>query len=143
MVQLKLLKLALYALGLAAMGIGASMFLLGSHMTAQFFAGLLASLGNLGGPVIDLTSPNVDSELRFYSVFWIAYGAVVFKTARALPQQMTRARWLLALFFAGGTGRLFSLATTGQPHPLFTSLMWIELAFPVLLIGLSLTVKRP
>jgi len=141
-VQLKLLKFALYGLGLAAMGIGASMFLLGPHMTAQFFAGLLTSLGSLDGPAKDLIAPNVDSEMRFYSVFWITYGAFVFKTARALPQQMARARWLLVLFFVGGVGRLLSLATTGQPHPLFTSLIWIELALPVLLIGLSLNVKR-
>jgi len=140
--QLNLLKVGLYGLGIGAIAIGLSMFLFGPDITGRFFAEMLASVGGRDQSLTGLSGPDVDSELRFYSVFWIAYGVFVLKAARALPEHIGRAQILLALFLLGGIGRVLSHVTIGAPHALFSVLMWIELALPILLIGLSLMVKR-
>ncbi len=142
MFQLNLLKVGLYGLGIGAIAIGALMFLFGSDFTGRFFANVLATVGGSDQSLTSLSGPDVDSELRFYSVFWIAYGAFVLKTARELPAQIGRAQFLLILFLLGGIGRVLSHVAIGAPHSLFTVLMWVELSLPILLIGLSLTVKR-
>ena len=103
---------------------------------------MLASVGGSDQPLTGLSGSDVDSELRFYSVFWIAYGVFVLKAARALPEHFGRVQFLLGLFLLGGIGRVLSHVAIGAPHPLFTLLMWVELLLPILLIGLSLMVKR-
>ena len=85
------------------------------------------------GPMTDLGQPDDDSELRFYSVFFVAYGVIMVPTARDLEQHGRRVPILLALFFAGGLARLLSYFTVGPPHALFMLLMVIELLLPPLL----------
>jgi len=140
--QLNLLRVGLYGLGIGAIAIGLSMFLLGPDFTGRFFAEMLASVGGADQSLTGLFGPDVDSELRFYSVFWIAYGAFVLQTARALPEHIGRAQILLGMFLLGGIGRVLSHVAIGAPHSLFSLLMWVELSLPILLIGLSLIVKR-
>ena len=142
MIQFNVLKVGLYGLGIGAVAIGLSMFLFGPQFTGRFFAEMLASVGGSDQPLTGLSGPDVDSELRFYSVFWIAYGAFVLKTARALPEHIGRAQFLLVLFLLGGIGRVLSHVAIGARHSLFTVLMWLELSLPILLIGLSLMVRR-
>ena len=142
MFQLNLLRVGLYGLGIGAIAIGLSMFLLGPDFTGRVFAEMLASVGGSDQPLTGLSGPDIDSELRFYSVFWIAYGVFVLKAPRALPEHIGRAQILLALFLLGGIGRVLSHVAIGAPHSLFTVLMWIELSLPILLIGLSVAVKR-
>lgn len=137
MIALRGLQVGLASLGLAAVLIGASMIVFGAHMTANAFAGALQVLTGLGGPMTDLNAPNVDNELRFYAVFWMAYGLITLQSARQLPEQMPRARLLLGLFFLGGLARVFSVLTVGPPHLLFVILMWIELVLPPALLALS------
>jgi len=137
-----ILRANLFALGAAAIGIGLSMLLLGADATGQFFAALtnffLAQPQELEG----MSSPNVDSELRFYSVFWLAYGIIILRAANNLDGNMRHVPIFAGLFFAGGAGRLLSLSTVGQPHPLFVTLMIIELALPLLLIVLWMGNRR-
>jgi Domain of unknown function (DUF4345) len=78
----------------------------------------------------------MDSELRFYAVLWGAYGIVTIRTARGLPQGLNRVPWLALVFLLGGIGRALSLFSVGTPHPFFTTLMVIEIALPIALVGL-------
>ncbi|MEQ9589435.1 MAG: DUF4345 family protein [Parvibaculaceae bacterium] len=137
-----ILRANLFVLGAATIGIGLSMLLLGSDATGQFFAAFinffLSDPQELGG----LSSSNVDSELRFYSVFWLAYGAIVLRAANSLEGNLKLVPILAGLFFAGGAGRLLSLVTVGHPHLLFIVLMVIELVLPLLLIVLWAGVNR-
>jgi len=137
-----MLRICLYLLGISAVGIGMSMLLLGAETTAQFFAALINLF--LSEPTVPegFASPDVDSELRFYSIFWIAYGVVLFRTAGDLSAHPRLVPLLAALFFAGGVGRLFSLWSVGQPHTLFVTLMAVELALPPLLVALWAAERR-
>ncbi len=132
----KILIAGLIALGTAAILIGASIFFFGADVTVRFFVGILNAIGVAQPAPTELSSPDVDSELRFYAVFWVTYGAFLIHSARDLANHLQRVPLLLGLFFVGGLGRALSYATTGPPHTLFVILMAIELAFPPFLYAL-------
>jgi hypothetical protein len=56
---------------------------------------------------------------------------------------MERLPLLLALFFAGGIGRVLSVLTLGPANSLFSLLMWTELTLPIVLYGLWVLAQRP
>jgi len=127
-----ILRLGFYFIGIAGILIGSSFVCFGVDVTGQFFKTVLDVIypsGELSG----LANANADSELRFYSVFWIAYGLLLVQTARDLTKHLGRIPWLIALFFAGGAARLVSYIMVGPPHALFTLLMAIELILPIIL----------
>ncbi len=137
-----ILRATLFVLGAAAICIGLSMMFLGSGATGQFFAVLVNFILSEPQELDGMSTPNVDSELRFYAVFWVAYGVFVFRAANDLTKNLHLVPLLAGLFFAGGVGRVLSLVTVGQPHPLFIALMIVELALPLLLIGLWAAINR-
>lgn len=132
---LPLLRYALWALGLAAVAIGLSIFLLGADATARASVNVLRVVMPVADDVSGLAEPDADSELRFYAVFWIAYGITLIGTARNLLATLWRVPWLAGLFFAGGVGRVLSYLAVGAPHPLFLTLMVVELVLPAVFIG--------
>lgn len=137
-----ILRANLFVLGAAAIGIGLSMLFLGSDTTGQFFAALINFFLSDPQALNGMSSPNVDSELRFYSVFWVAYGIIVLRAANSLDENFGLVPILAGLFFAGGAGRLLSVLAVGYPHPLFTVLMIVELVLPLLLIALWAGINR-
>lgn len=125
-------RLVLVLPGGSALIIGLMIFLIGPHATASLFgsaSGLVLGAEAYSG---GLDNVNVDSEMRFYSVFWIAYGiGLLWATANRLQHSV----WVysaLGLFFLGGIGRLISFFVVGAPDPLFTALMAIELVVPTI-----------
>ncbi|MFZ5619026.1 MAG: DUF4345 domain-containing protein [Pseudomonadota bacterium] len=139
MIAHRLFAIGFFCLGGAAVAIGSAIFLLGPQaVVAEIFAPML---GLDGDAYYLLAEPNADNELRFYSVLWIAYGVIAIRAARALPTSVGTARLLLAIFFAGGSGRALSMATMGVPDMLFIILMWIELLVSPALYLLSLPIK--
>ena len=85
-------------MSIAAMAIGTAIALLGINPVGQFFNTVISIVYN-SGPLIDLGTPNDDSELRFYSVFFVAYGVILFQTTRNLTKHGHRLPLLLGLFF--------------------------------------------
>ena len=136
------LKAILALLGIAAISIGLSMMLMGANATGQFFTGLINVAFSQTTKLDGFSSPNVDSELRFYAVFWIAYGVVLVDTVRDFSRKMGRVPVLAGLFFAGGLGRTLSWFSVGEPHLLFKSLLAIELGLPVMMIVLWFAILR-
>lgn len=128
----KFLQLGLYFIGVAAVLIGSAIATLGIEPVGRFFTAII-NLAVDAGALNDLGQPNDDSELRFYSVFFVAYGIVLIQTAGNLMRHGHRIPILLGLFFAGGIARLLSLFMVGQPHALFLLLMAFELILPPLL----------
>ncbi len=131
--MLSTLRILLCVLGASAIGIALSDILLGPTATVAFFEGLF---GNLTGAHAAPTGPwpaTMDSEMRFYAVFWGAYGVALIQVARDFAKRGHLTPWLAGLFLAGGAGRVISYAVAGPPHPFFTALMAIELATPALL----------
>ncbi|MBA4338156.1 MAG: hypothetical protein C0421_04860 [Hyphomonas sp.] len=131
------MRIAFSMLGFAALMIGGLIFVIGPVMTGELFAALLRLVVQDTPPLTGLDGPNVDSELRFYAVLWMAYGGTALWVARAITERMRLLRLMLLIFWFGGVGRLVSYFAVGAPHPLFILLMWIEIALPLVLLGLS------
>lgn len=72
----------------------------------------------------------VDNELRFFSVFWLAYGSFCFWVARNLPKEHRFLPFVALVFFIGGVGRLLSTVFVGMPTPLFISATVLEFVLP-------------
>jgi len=108
---------------------------LGIALVGQFFSTIVNFIYP-AGPLTDLGTPNDDSELRFYSVFFVGFGVLLVQSARDLKKHSARIPILLGLFFAGGLARLIGYLSVGTPHALFILLMIIELTLPPLLYAL-------
>lgn len=132
-----MLKFLFSALGITAMAIGTMMFVLGAETTGQAFAALLRIVVPDAPRLTGLTGPDLDSELRFYAVLWVAYGATAFWVAQALPERIKLLSLMLGIFWLGGIGRVISYFAVGVPHPLFVVLMWIEITAAPALFALS------
>ena len=125
-----LLRLLLYIASFLIVGVGLSFYLLGSGITV----GLLLELSGplLDDPTVirDMSSPNVDSEIRTLAPFLVSYGVLVYLAAKHLRTHLYYVPHLLAVFFAAGIGRLLSYFMQGEPHPLFYVLLATELGAP-------------
>lgn len=127
-----LLKIGLWGLGLSAILIGSALAFFGPHDVASFFASGIRLFHDVG-PVTDLATPNVESELRFFGLMFVSYGGVIIHTVKRLDLYASRVPALLSIFFLAGLARLKSYFEIGSPHSLFIGLMAIELGLPVLL----------
>lgn len=133
----RVLKVLLFALGMAAISIGASIYLLGASATAgatERLTAILLQRPFTGGEAFSATA---DSELRFYAPLWIAYGAACVWIARDLVDRRKWVTPVAILFFLGGLGRVLALMADGPPRLPFLILMAIELALPPVLVLLA------
>ena len=76
----------------------------------------------------------VESELRFYSAFYVGYGQLLLRTARGEDLDSQDLRPLAAALFLGGLGRVAAWRAVGKPHPFQQALLAVELALPPLLM---------
>lgn len=79
-------------------------------------------------------SAMVESELRFYAAFYVAYGLLAFRTAGRADRDFQAVNALAAALFLAGLGRAGAWLTVGKPHPLQRVLLAIELAAPPLIL---------
>jgi hypothetical protein len=79
-------------------------------------------------------SPNLESELRFYSVWWIGAGLFLLWLAPQVERRTLELRVFCGLLFLSGVSRLLAAAATDWPSTGQQMLMAIELALPVLLV---------
>ena len=88
---------------------------LGSAGVLAGGGGVLLGLEVIPGEVaIDATS---DSEFRFLSAFWAAFGLLCFWIARRLDDRKRYIFFMATVMAAGGAARILSLAVVGPPHP--------------------------
>ena len=127
-----LLKIGLWGLGLSAMVIGTALAFFGPHDVANFFASGIRFFHDVDR-VTDLSTPNIESELRFFGLMFVFYGGVMVHTVKRLDLHTSRVPVLLGVFFLAGLARLKSYFEIGPPHSLFIGLMAIELGLPMLL----------
>jgi hypothetical protein len=76
----------------------------------------------------------VESELRFYSAFYVAYGICMLRSADRAGRDPRTAHALAAPLFVAGLGRAAGWLAVGKPHPLQRTLLAIELAIPALVV---------
>lgn len=139
----RILALALFFLGLSAVAIGIGIFALGPERAGLFFTGMLAPLSEAFAGPPEAWTRDGDSEMRFYAVFWAAYGIALLFIARDIVRFRIWVPLLLGLFFLGGVGRAVSVFQMGWPHPLFSLLMVVELALPIALLILHAMARPP
>ena len=88
-------------------------------------------------------SPNLESELRFYSVWWIGAGVFLIWLAPRVQERTLETRAFCALLFLGGLSRVFAAVATDWPSTGQLILMAIELTLAVVLALWQARVARP
>ena len=124
---------------------------LGGVARVTGWACLLVGVGHLAGGAATVpgeagTDATVDSRERFYGAVFAGYGAAWWWAARQRPIPAPLIRWLAAIMFLGGLGRLLSRATRGRPHGFQDVLTFVELTLPAvfaLLVGRGTDPGRP
>ncbi len=115
------LKYVLYAIALVALVTGLNVLI----------GGASAIPGAIGG-----VEATVDNELRFFSIFWLAYGAFCFWVAKNIKDQSVFIPIIAMVFFLGGVGRLLSTLLVGPPASILIPAMILELVLPVVIYAL-------
>lgn len=110
------LKITLYLISLVALITGINAVIGGA-----------ASVPGSLGPV----EATVDNELRFFAVYWVAYGSFCFWVARNMRTQVSFIPFIALFFFLGGIGRLISIFAIGSPSAVLVSAMILELLLPI------------
>ena len=115
---MRALERVLYVLSAVAIVAGAATVVLGSDSV----------------PSPGETTANLESELRFYAVWWIGAGVFLLWLARRVATATTELRAFCALLFLAGLARLVSVVDDGWPSAGQNVLMALELALPVVLV---------
>ena len=106
------------------------------------FLGVVAFVAGLGTVVLGVdsivgaepVSGTVDSEMRFYAVWYAAAGLLLLRTAGRLEQDGVFIRGLSGALFIAGCARGLSWVVVGEPHVLAKILMVIELVLPLVIV---------
>ncbi|MPZ71317.1 MAG: DUF4345 domain-containing protein [Actinobacteria bacterium] len=88
-------------------------------------------------------SASVDSEMRFYAVWYVAVGVVALRAAPRIEESGAIVGGLAAAFGAAGLARALSWAMVGRPHFTTLVLMVVELALALVLATLRSTAGSP
>lgn len=115
-----------------------------------FLLGLIAVLTGvasvLGGSNVihDAGEPgaNVESELRFFSVWWAGAGLWLMALSRNIAERGAELRVFCLLLFGAGIARILAIADTDLPSAMYVVFMVIELVLPVVLVFWQARVAR-
>jgi hypothetical protein len=83
-----------------------------------------------------IVQASVDNELRFMSVFWLAFGLFCFAISKNVVENQKSISYIALTFLCGGIARLLSLVFIGQPIGLFIGVMILELVLPFFIFAL-------
>ncbi len=111
-------------------------------LVAVTFGTLSALLGAVSVEGVVEAPASLDSELRYYAVWYVMAGVLVLRTVRRVEAETTLLRIVCAALFAGGAVRLLSIASVGTPHAAYLWLMGLELGLPVVIVPWQAAVAR-
>jgi hypothetical protein len=86
-------------------------------------------------PRQELTNPSVESELRFYAAFYVAYGLVALRVAPRADRDTATVRGLAGALGLAGLARAGGWLAVGRPHRLQIALLVIELGAPLPIVA--------
>ena len=91
----------------------------------------------------DEASASIESELRFYSVWWIGAGLFLAWLAPRVHERTRELRVFCALLFLSGLSRVFAILDTDWPTTGQVVLMALEFTLPVVLVVWQASVANP
>lgn len=120
----------------------------------QVFLSLLGAVALIAGVATVLRGTNaivgaedvsgtVDSEMRFFAVWYAAAGVVLLRAVPRVESERVTIKAVALLFFVAGCARGLSWLAVGRPHMTAVVLMSIELALPFLILPLQAIADRP
>jgi hypothetical protein len=119
-------------------------YILYAIASVALFTGLNVLIG--GAPAIPgataAVEASVDNELRFFSVFWLAYGAFCFWVARDVEARQPFIPYIAVCFFLGGVARLSSFLWVGSPGSALLAAMVLEFILPMAIYFCLLSVNK-
>lgn len=88
------------------------------------------------------TSAVVDSEMRFYAVWYVVAGFLLWRAGGKLEEEVWTIRVVAFAFFAAGCARSLSWLVEGAPHPSQLVLLVIEFVLPLVIIPWQSAVRK-
>ena len=80
------------------------------------------------------SNASVESELRYYAVFYVAFGVWLWWIAGDVAARRRELRAAALVLFCGGLARVVGIAVDGVPAADYVVLMVVELLLPGLLV---------
>jgi hypothetical protein len=84
----------------------------------------------------------MESELRYYSGFYVAFGVAALRTAPRADREPAAVRALAGALFLSGLARAGAWRAAGAPHPVQRALLALELGVPPLLVAAQERARR-
>lgn len=85
-------------------------------------------------PGVETVTPSVDSEMRFYAVWYVVGGLFLLRAVPRIGAETFVIRVIAGAFFLAGCARVLSWLAVGRPHPFAVALMVIELVLPLVIV---------
>jgi Domain of unknown function (DUF4345) len=105
----------------------------GAVATAAGLHTVLAGARSL--PRQEPANASVESELRFYAAFYVAYGIVALRIAPRADRETATVRALAGALLLAGLGRAGGWLAVGRPPGFQRALLIIELAAPAPIVA--------
>ena len=83
----------------------------------------------------DTANARLESELRFYGAFYVAYGLSLLRTAPRADEDAAGVAAAAGALFLAGVARAGAWRAAGRPHPVQQALLGIELAGPPAMVA--------
>jgi hypothetical protein len=112
----------------------AAFYLGGAVATAAGFHSMVAGARSVPGRR-KTADPALDSELRYYGGFYMAYGLAALRVAPQADRDIRAVRALAGTLFMAGLARAGGWFAMGPPHPVQRGLLTIELVAPVVVVA--------
>ena len=96
---------------------------------------VLGGAAVIGGSPLNATA---EGEHRFFAALFLCFGLAFLWCVPHIETKLLPLRLLAAAFLFGGLARLASAAVSGPPNAFYTAMLVVELAWPVLLIAMSI-----
>jgi hypothetical protein len=94
-------------------------------------------IGGKSLPNEGVANPSVESELRFYAAFYVAYGIALLRVAPRADREPAAVRSLAGALFLAGLARAGGWLAIGRPHRVQLALLGIELSAPPVMVALA------
>jgi peptidoglycan/LPS O-acetylase OafA/YrhL len=99
-------------------------------------------LGAASVPNEGTVTPDVDTEMRFYAVWYVAAGALLLRAVPRVEHEEWTIRLIGAAFFVAACARVLSWIVVGRPHVSAVVLMTLELVLPLVIIPWQTLVRK-